>query len=148
MVDYIPLSGARRDTGPFLTPFDTGADDYSVTNNPHLDHGHYNMREYTLEVGSKSRSRKYYLYHYEVKGTNKRNNMAILSKTRAEEVYVFSDSQGKRRPIIGIRIGDNAYFSVHAPAFAANKVANALTGISNFLSNLSTNDDLLHVVNS
>lgn len=137
MVDYVPLSGAidEGDTGPFLTPFDTGANDFSVTNNQHLVHGHYNVHEYTWNLGSSSRGRKYYLYHFEVQDENNRNNMAILSQKRAEEVYVFSDPQGKRRPVFGIRIGKNAFFSVHAPAFAANKVADALKGISDFLSN-------------
>lgn len=77
--------------------------------------------------------RKFYLYRQELPNAgNVRTSLAILSSVRADEVLLIVENNVKR-PVIGIRIGINFYFSIHAGAFPTNPSDKTVVIIEKFL---------------
>ncbi|XP_031641203.1 uncharacterized protein LOC116352617 [Contarinia nasturtii] len=93
-------------------------------------------KEYTINVRDRGHvQRIYYLYHYELQlAGNVRTNTAIITKTRANEVFVLIDPN-ESRPVIGFRIGSNYYFSMHAGAYPKNPSPDTVSQIAQFVSN-------------
>ena len=74
------------------------------------------MAEYRWNLGSTTRPNNYFIYFSRVdQGTN-RVNLAIVSRVEADEVIVLPASVRFGRPVIGIRIGNDFFFSFHALA--------------------------------
>jgi cytolethal distending toxin subunit B len=74
------------------------------------------MAEYQWNLGSTSRPLNYFIYFSRVNQGANRVNLAIVSRVLADEVIVLPASVRYGRPIIGIRIGSDFFFSFHALA--------------------------------
>lgn len=74
------------------------------------------IHEYTWNLGTASRPDNVFIYYSRVDVGANRVNLAIVSRQRADEVIVLPPPTVVSRPIIGIRIGNDAFFSVHALA--------------------------------
>lgn len=131
---------------PYLSVFPYEVKEQSTRSNLH------NVREYTWHIGSSSRGGVYYIYHYDLdanvkanakKTGGKRTNLAIVSKYRAEEVVVCDENpKVLRRPVLGIRIKENYFFSLHAAAYSKNPSFNSVVTIENYLYSLSNENEL------
>ncbi|AWX15899.1 cytolethal distending toxin subunit CdtB [Mergibacter septicus] len=74
------------------------------------------IHEYIWNLGSMSRPDNVYIYYSRVDVGANRVNLAIVSRQQAEEVIVIPPPTTVSRPIIGIRIGNDAFFTTHAIA--------------------------------
>ncbi|QPR29430.1 cytolethal distending toxin subunit B family protein [Edwardsiella hoshinae] len=74
------------------------------------------IRELTWNLGSNSRPQQVFIYFAQVDVFAGRVNLAIVSQRRADEVIVIPSPSTASRPVIGIRIGSDAFFSAHALA--------------------------------
>lgn len=74
------------------------------------------IHEYTWNLGTSSRPDNVFIYYSRVDVGANRVNLAIVSRRQADEVIVIPPPTVVSRPIIGIRIGNDAFFSVHALA--------------------------------
>ncbi|RIY32865.1 cytolethal distending toxin subunit CdtB [Psittacicella hinzii] len=74
------------------------------------------IHEYTWNLGTASRPNIVYIYYSRVDVGANRVNLAIVSRIRADEVFVLPPPTVVSRPIIGIRIGNDAFFNTHALA--------------------------------
>ncbi|MEE3609117.1 cytolethal distending toxin subunit B family protein [Avibacterium paragallinarum] len=74
------------------------------------------IHEYTWNLGTSSRPDNVFIYYSRVDVGANRVNLAIVSRIRADEVIVIPPPTVISRPIIGIRIGNDAFFSIHALA--------------------------------
>lgn len=74
------------------------------------------IHEYTWNLGTSSRPNTVFIYYSRVDVGANRVNLAIVSRMRADEVIVIPPPTVVSRPIIGIRIGNDAFFSAHALA--------------------------------
>ncbi|MFC0309194.1 cytolethal distending toxin subunit B family protein [Gallibacterium trehalosifermentans] len=74
------------------------------------------IHEYTWNLGTTSRPDNVFIYYSRVDVGANRVNLAIVSRQRADEVIIIPPPTVVSRPIIGIRIGNDAFFSVHALA--------------------------------
>lgn len=78
------------------------------------------IHEYLWNLGTRSRPSSAYIYYSRVDVGANRVNLAIVSRQRADEVIVIPPPTTLSRPIIGIRIGNDAFFSIHALASGGN----------------------------
>lgn len=74
------------------------------------------IHEYTWNLGTSSRPDNVFIYYSRVDVGANRVNLAIVSRRQADEVIVIPPPTVISRPIIGIRIGNDAFFSIHALA--------------------------------
>lgn len=74
------------------------------------------IHEYTWNLGTRSRPNQVFIYYSRVDVGANRVNLAIVSRQRADEVFVIPPPTVVSRPIIGIRIGQDAFFNAHALA--------------------------------
>lgn len=74
------------------------------------------INEYIWNLGTTSRPDNVFIYYSRVDVGANRVNLAIVSRQRADEVIVIPPPTVVSRPIIGIRIGNDAFFSIHALA--------------------------------
>ncbi|NDJ27124.1 cytolethal distending toxin subunit B family protein [Campylobacter sp. MIT 12-8780] len=74
------------------------------------------VREYNWDLGSRSRPDGVFVYYTRIDTGANRVNLAIVSRTRADEIIILPPPTTPSRPVIGIRIDNNAFFSVHALA--------------------------------
>lgn len=74
--------------------------------------------EYIWNLGTSSRPNNFYIYYSRLDVGANRVNLAIVSRTRADDVFVVGSGVSvlQARPAIGIRIGNDAFFSAHALA--------------------------------
>lgn len=74
------------------------------------------IEEYTWNIGTTSRPNTFYIYYSRLDVGANRVNLAIVSRSRAEDVYVIRSGTTvlTARPAIGIRIGNDAFLSAHA----------------------------------
>lgn len=81
-----------------------------------IQHGGTPVEEYTWNLGTQSRPNVVYIYYSRLDVGANRVNLAIVSRRQADEVFVVhSDSSVlQSRPAIGIRIGTDVFFTVHA----------------------------------
>ncbi|AJC85289.1 cytolethal distending toxin subunit B family protein [Campylobacter peloridis] len=78
------------------------------------------IHEYTWNLGSLSRPNSVFIYYSRVDVGANRVNMAIVSRRQADEVIVLPPPTVVSRPIIGIRIGNDVFFSIHALSSGGN----------------------------
>ncbi|EKC2495425.1 cytolethal distending toxin subunit B family protein [Salmonella enterica] len=74
------------------------------------------VRELTWNLGSNSRPQQVFIYFAQIDVFAGRVNLAIVSQRRADEVIVIPSPSTASRPILGIRIGTDAFFTTHALA--------------------------------
>ncbi|HHL2561977.1 TPA: cytolethal distending toxin subunit B family protein [Yersinia enterocolitica] len=95
------------------------------------------VKEYLWNIGSSSRPSDVYIYHFdrERSGPASRINLAIASRIRAEEVIIMPPmaSRSSTRPTLGIRIGDDYFFSLHAEAIANNEAPQIVQFIDGYM---------------
>lgn len=121
-------NNGRPNDGPYITFFNK---ERGLAPAPHFKDD--KTTEYEFSTGTRSRGNKFYLYHQELPlAKNVRTSLAILSKFRADEVFVMIEDNVKR-PVIGIRKGNKFYFSIHAGAFPANPSHETVEHIEKFL---------------
>lgn len=90
------------------------------------------IAEYTWNLGSISRPNNVFIYYSNIDVGARRVNLAIVSRQQAEEVFVINQSvvtTGFTRPAIGIRIGNSAFFNVHALARGGNDAPALVTAV-------------------
>ncbi|SIT38192.1 Cytolethal distending toxin subunit B homolog [Paraburkholderia ribeironis] len=75
------------------------------------------INEYVWNLGSSGRPIDYYVYFSRVDTGANRVNLAILSRERANQVILLRPrAWSGARPILGIRLGSDYYFGIHALA--------------------------------
>ncbi|XMD84373.1 cytolethal distending toxin, subunit CdtB [Campylobacter lari] len=94
------------------------------------------IHEYEWNLGSSSRPNSVYIYYSRVDVGANRVNMAIVSRMRADEVYVLPPPTVASRPIIGIRIGNDAFFSVHALSRGGNDAGAIVSAVDMHFRNM------------
>ncbi|MCK3655855.1 cytolethal distending toxin subunit CdtB [Pasteurellaceae bacterium Macca] len=74
------------------------------------------IEEYIWNLGTTSRPNNFYIYYSRLDVGANRVNLAIVSRVRADDVFVVDSGVPvlQARPAIGIRIGSDAFFSLHA----------------------------------
>ncbi|MFW9280925.1 cytolethal distending toxin subunit B family protein, partial [Glaesserella parasuis] len=67
-------------------------------------------------LGTRSRPNNVYIYYSRLDVGANRVNLAIIARRMASEVYVINSGSSvlTSRPAIGIRIDNDAFFSIHA----------------------------------
>lgn len=93
------------------------------------------IHEYEWNLGSSSRPNSAFIYYSRVDVGANRVNMAIVSRVRADEVFVLPPPTVASRPIIGIRIGNDAFFSIHALASGGNDAGAIVSAVDAFFRN-------------
>lgn len=78
--------------------------------------GDISVQEFIWDLGTRSRPDRVFIYYAPVDTGANRVNLAIVSRTRADEVIILPPPTAVSRPIIGIRIMQDAFFSIHALA--------------------------------
>lgn len=95
------------------------------------------VHEYLWNTGSRSRPSDLYIYHFDRgrTGAASRINLAIASRIRAEEVIIVPPMASgiNTRPTLGIRIGDDYFFSMHAAASANNEAPQIVQYIDGYM---------------
>lgn len=74
------------------------------------------VEEFTWDLGTRSRPDEVFIYYARVDTGANRVNLALVSRQRAEEIIILPPPTVVSRPIIGIRIANDAFFSIHALA--------------------------------
>lgn len=94
------------------------------------------IHEYEWNLGTLSRPNFVFIYYSRVDVGANRVNVAIVSRQRADEVFVIPPPTTLSRPIIGIRLGDSAFFNVHALARGGNDAGALVTAVDMFFRNM------------
>lgn len=77
------------------------------------------VEEFIWELGTSTRPRTVFIYYAPLDVGARRVNLAIVSNQRADEVLVVHQSSimsENARPALGIRIGNDYFFNIHALA--------------------------------
>ncbi|MFD1806961.1 cytolethal distending toxin subunit B family protein [Pasteurella oralis] len=96
-----------------------------------IQHGGTPIDEYTWNLGTRSRPNTVYIYYSRLDVGANRVNLAIVSRRQADEAFVIhSDSSVlQSRPAIGIRIGTDVFFTVHALATGGSDAVSLIRNI-------------------
>ncbi|MFY4690799.1 cytolethal distending toxin subunit B family protein [Campylobacter jejuni] len=94
------------------------------------------IHEYEWNLGSLSRPNSVFIYYSRVDVGANRVNMAIVSRRQADEVIVLPPPTVASRPIIGIRIGNDVFFSIHALARGGNDAGAIVTAVDMYFRNM------------
>ena len=95
------------------------------------------IAEYTWDLGSRSRPDMVYIYYSPVDVGANRVNLAIVSRRMADDVIVLPPPTTVSRPIIGIRIGNDVFFSIHALANGGRDAPAIVNAVFNHFSGRS-----------
>lgn len=96
------------------------------------------IEEYVWELGTSTRPRAVFIYHADIDVGARRVNLAIVSDRQADEVFVVRQTAiapETSRPAIGIRIGNDAFFNIHALANGGGDAGALVTAIHDTFSN-------------
>ena len=83
-------------------------------------------------MGIRSRPRSVFIYYANIDVGARRVNLAIVSGRQADEVFVISQSTiapEVSRPVIGIRLGNDVFFNIHALARGGGDAAALVTAV-------------------
>ncbi|ACX82304.1 Deoxyribonuclease CdtB [Aggregatibacter actinomycetemcomitans] len=96
-----------------------------------IQHGGTPIEEYTWNLGTRSRPNMVYIYYSRLDVGANRVNLAIVSRRQADEAFiVHSDSSVlQSRPAVGIRIGTDVFFTVHALATGGSDAVSLIRNI-------------------
>lgn len=95
--------------------------------------------EYIWQLGTSTRPRSVYIYYSNIDVGASRVNLAIVSDRMAEEVIVVrqdSVAPETSRPAIGIRIGNDVFFNIHALANGGGDASALVTAIHDHFINM------------
>lgn len=90
------------------------------------------IEEYTWDLGTRSRPHSVFIYYANIDVGARRVNMAIVSARQAEEVFVVRQDRvaaDVSRPAIGIRIGNDVFFNIHALASGGGDATALVTAV-------------------
>lgn len=94
------------------------------------------INAFTWNVGTRYRPNMVYVYQLSM---NNRLNISIVSRYAANEIFVLPPNPPNsttRRPVLGIRINQSAFFNVHAAAIGGgNEVPEHVISIENAMRN-------------
>ncbi|EIF0665403.1 cytolethal distending toxin subunit B family protein [Salmonella enterica] len=93
--------------------------------------------EYTWNLGTTRRPDIRYIYFSRVDVGANRVNLAILSRVRAEQVFVIRPATVISRPVIGISIGNDVFLTTHALASGGPDAGAIVRGVFNFFEQAS-----------
>lgn len=93
------------------------------------------IHEYIWNLGSVSRPSSVYIYYSRADVGANRVNLAIVSRVQADEVFVLPPPTVASRPIIGIRIGNDAFFNIHALVSGGNDAGSIVAAVDMFFRN-------------
>ncbi|CUU68669.1 cytolethal distending toxin [Campylobacter hyointestinalis] len=91
--------------------------------------------EFAWNLGTASRPNQVFIYYSRVDVGANRVNLAIVSRRRADEVIVLPPPTTASRPIIGIRLGNDVFFSVHALANGGTDAPAIVENVHRFFQN-------------
>lgn len=101
------------------------------------------IQEFVWDLGTHSRPRTVFIYYANIDVGARRVNLAIVSGSQADEVFVISQNTvapDVSRPVIGIRIGNDVFFNIHALASGGGDATALVTAVhDNFLSRTNFN---------
>ncbi|MEU7187233.1 RICIN domain-containing protein [Streptomyces sp. NPDC045369] len=97
------------------------------------DRGTYRVHQYEWRLGGRDGVRHvYWLSGDPNGGTGGRVNLMIITHRLADDVYVAPPGRNGARPALGLRFGDDIYYSVHAQASGTqNEAPDLLANIAN-----------------
>ena len=90
------------------------------------------IQEYVWDLGTRSRPRSVFIYYANIDAGARRVNLAIVSGRQADEVFVISQNTiapEVSRPVIGIRLGNDVFFNIHALARGGGDAAALVTAV-------------------
>ncbi|MDE5602646.1 MAG: cytolethal distending toxin subunit B family protein [Helicobacter sp.] len=93
------------------------------------------IEEFTWDLGTISRPRLVYIYHSPIDVGARRVNLSIVSDRRADDIIIIQQdtiAPDVTRPAIGIRIGNDVFFSIHALANGGGDAAAIVTAIHDY----------------
>lgn len=111
---------------PPASAIDTGR----IINSPGIP-----VRELLWNLGSNSRPQQVYIYFSRIDVFAGRVNLAIVSQRRADDVIVLPPPSTASRPVLGIRIGSDAFFTAHALANRGVDAPAIVNDVFNFFRN-------------
>ncbi|EJB1612959.1 cytolethal distending toxin subunit B family protein, partial [Salmonella enterica] len=88
--------------------------------------------EYTWNLGTTRRQDIRYIYYSRIDVGARRVNLAIVSRQRADNVYVLRPTTVASRPIIGIGLGNDVFLTTHALASGGPDAAAIVRVTNNF----------------
>lgn len=97
------------------------------------------IEEFIWELGTYSRPNSVYIYYAPLDVGARRVNLAIVSDRRADEVIVVHQNvvaTEASRPAIGIRIGNDVFFNIHALASGGSDSAALVTAVHDYFINM------------
>ncbi|AWK15116.1 hypothetical protein CCS41_12575 [Candidatus Fukatsuia symbiotica] len=92
-------------------------------------------------LGTNYRPNDVYVYHVENGNQYNRTSMAIVSRYKADEVFIVGPVDNATRPVIGIRRGNDYFFNIHAGAHRNNESPSVISVIENYMSRI-VNDNV------
>ncbi|EBX9239727.1 toxin [Salmonella enterica] len=90
------------------------------------------INEYTWNLGTSRRPDIRYIYYSRVDVGANRVNLAIVSRQRADNVFVIRPPTLVSRPVIGIQIGTDVFFNAHSLANGGPDSAAIVSSINTF----------------
>lgn len=88
------------------------------------------VTEYEWQLGSVSRPQNVFIYFSQTDIGANRVNLAIVSRTRADEIIILPPPTAVSRPIIGIRIANDAFMNIHALASGGGDSAALINSVA------------------
>ena len=87
------------------------------------------VEEYIWDLGTRSRPNQVYIYYSASDSRANRVNLALVSNRRADEIIILPPPTTASRPIIGIRILSDVFFSIHALSRGGNDSGAIITSV-------------------
>ena len=90
------------------------------------------IEEYTWDLGTRSRPHSVFIYYANIDVGARRVNLAIVSARQADEVFVIRQetiAPQVSRPVIGIRLGNDVFFNIHALASGGGDATALVTAV-------------------
>lgn len=90
------------------------------------------VRELVWNLSTNSRPEHVFIYFAPIDALGGRVNLALVSNRRADEVFLLRPVREGGRPLLGIRIDNDAFFTVHAIASRNNDAPDLVEEIYSF----------------
>ncbi|AJC94656.1 cytolethal distending toxin subunit B family protein [Campylobacter volucris] len=104
----------------------------AVMTQRHVQPGGIPIDEYTWNLGTLSRPNNVFIYYSRIDVGANRVNFAIVSRQMADEVIVIQPPTVASRPIVGIRIGNEAFLNIHAIASGGTDAGALVTAVDDY----------------
>jgi cytolethal distending toxin subunit B len=93
--------------------------------------------------GGTSRSNGNFIYFLQTDTRGNRVNLAIATRQRADEVIVLPPARTGSRPTLGVRFGNDFYFSIHALSNGGTDVPRIITQIDGSVRRMNPNNSYM-----